>query len=569
MRNRYWIHLAALLAAALSLGCKVFAPPLSAPERWGMVWHEVAAEHVVLATDLDVEDARELAAEAETTFEALRRAAFRGVPAPRRGLRIVHFSRSEDFHRLAPGTVRGYFDARPLDDPDEEPAVVLRGPRSRLALAHELVHALVARTLPGAPPWLDEGLAEYFETIELREGFAYVGGPPGRGGLSRLLAGAAGIPDAQTLLSMRSDRFFPSGFAFPFVNEARAFANYVGSWGLAGVLVEHPDYRGRFDQLFDARTVEPGKSVYETVFSGVPAARLEVAYRGYVSEPHVRRAIPYRPGATPQLSAREMTPAEIRVLWARLLYSPSRKSNLDDAREHIDRALVLSPRSAEAWFWKGWLQRGTGDLAGAERSIDVAVGLEPDAARYLLGSILVADALEELGPLDERRRAKRGERLARLSTVARSAGALDRVARYELAAGDAKEALAITRRALAAHPRCAMCLFTLISAALGLRKYDTAAFAMDRLIAIFGDAADGSWQALADFYMKRARCAACNASRHPEEGQRRRLERLLEKRRRSRRHDRLHTFHLEDGGPAPPGYGDEPERAAPPGAGGR
>lgn len=533
MRNVYWNHLAVLLAAVLSVGCKVFAPALSAPERWGITWHEVAAEHVVLATDIDLDEARELAAEAETTFEALRRVAFRGVAAPRRGLRIVYFSRTEDFTRTARLPAGGYFAASLFDDPDEEPTIVLRPSSNRReALTHEIVHALVDRALPFAPLWLDEGLAEYYETIELRDGFAHVGGSPPRGWIERLLASGDDAPSAQALFSMPFVEFHPRGFALPFANESKRTANYLGSWGLAGLLVDDPDHRGWLDRIFDARTVEPGKSVYETAFSGVPAAELEAAYRGYLkSDSHARRAVPYRPGAKPQVSAREMTPAEIRILWARLLYAPCRESDVDFAREHLDAAVALSPRSAEAWFWKGWLLRQTDDLHGAERSIDVALSLEPEAPRPLLGAVLVADALQKAGPLDERRRRKRDEHLARLSTVARSMGALRRVAEYRLTADDAEGALQLTRRALAAHPQCVMCYFTLSEAALQLGKPRTAAFAMERVVAFLGDDEKGARQRLADSYLAKARLAEGNLlPRDPLKALRRRqLQRLLEK----------------------------------------
>ncbi len=535
MRHLHWNHLAVLLAAVLSVGCKVFAPALSAPERWGITWHEVAAEHVVLATDIDLAEARELAAEAETTFEALRKVAFRGVSAPRRGLRIVYFSRTEDFTRTTRIPAAGYFAASLFDDPDEEPTIVLRRTGNRKeTFTHEIVHALVGRALPFAPTWLDEGLAEYYETIELRDGFAHVGGSPPRGWIERLLASGDDAPSAQALFSMSFLEFHPIGLALPFANESKRTANYLGSWGLAGLLVDDPDHRGWLDRMFDARTVEPGKSVYETAFSGVPAAELEAAYRGYLrSDSHARRAVPYRPGAKPQVTAREMTPAEIRILWARLLYAPCRESDADFAREHLDAALALSPRSAEAWFWKGWLLRQTDDLHGAERSIDVALSLEPDVPRHLLGAVLVADALQKVRQLDERRRRKRDEHLARLSTVARSMGALRRVAEYRLTADDAEGALQLTRRALAAYPRCVMCYFTLADAALLLGKPRTAAFAMERVVAFLGDDAKGARQRLADSYLAKARLVEGNlVPRDPvKELRRRQLQRLLRERR--------------------------------------
>jgi len=562
MQRRTWLRLIVLLAAALlALGCKVFAPPLYGPERSGTVWHEVTATHVVLATDLDVQDARELAARAETTFEALRHVAFRGVPAPRHGLRIVYFTRSADFSRVAPRSAAGYFVATLSEDPEEEGAVVLGASgRSQTLLAHELVHALVQRALPMAPRWLDEGLAEYYETIELRDGAASFGGPPGRTAISRLLAAAAGVPDAQTLLSIPWHGFASDESSLPFVHEAKAFADYVGSRALAGLLVEHPDYLDRLDRIFAARTVEPGKSVYETAFAGIPGESLEAAYRAYLGEPHVPIKVPHASATgAPPLEVREMTPAEIHVLWARLLWHGGGKSARSSADEHIDRAVALSPKSAEAWFWKGWFQRQTEDLAGAELSIDNALRLEPEVPRYLLGAVLVADAFEKRSLLSDARREKRDRHLARLSRVARSMGGLRRIAKHKLDAGEPEEALAITRRALAAHPQCVKCLSTRIRAALQLDKYDVAAFAAERIIALSGDQDGDSWQSLHDSFLESARCAR-GKSPDMERDRRRRERRLMRERDRFWHRGGPGPNHPEDGDPVPRGYGDVEER---------
>ena len=54
-------------------------------------------------------------------------------------------------------------------------------------LRHELVHDVYARNFGAAPPWLNEGVAQYFSTVELIDGQIHiVGGPPGRGPSPRI-----------------------------------------------------------------------------------------------------------------------------------------------------------------------------------------------------------------------------------------------------------------------------------------------------------------------------------------------------------------------------------------------
>lgn len=551
----------ALLAAALSLGCKVFAPTLSAPERWGFVWREAVTEHVVVATDVDEEKARAVAVVAETRIQALRRVAFRGIALPPRWLRIVCFSRSEDFRRAGPAMAEGVFEAGLPNDIEDEPTVLLRCRDTEAPLTHEIVHALVARAIPFAPRWLHEGLATYYETMELRDGAVHVGGPVGMGSLARLLASASGAPDVRDLVGRQAEEFYPTGFSFPFVNEARTFANYRGSWALAGVLLETPEYRDHVDRLFWHGPAEPGKRIYDTIFAGLDPVKLEAEYRAYLDADHPRRAIPHRPAREVRASVREMPPAEVRILWARLF--PWERKHLERVHGYLDEALALAPRSAGAWFWRGWLSKSEGDLTAAARSIDVALALEPEQPMFLLGAVLVADALEEAGRLDDAGRGRRELRLSLLEKTARGAQALVRVAAHQRSAGKGGVALQTAWRAIDATPDCFTCYFALARAAVAAGKPGTAAFAIERLTTYIGDIEELDLLSHERYYLELRRRSLPPGRWDARE---RRRQRFLHRYRRERPrwlHDGRHPLLPADGAPVPHGFDELPPPADP------
>jgi hypothetical protein len=58
----------------------------------------------------------------------------------------------------------GYYDA------DRREVVLFLGEHFRSTAAHELSHATLRRRIPDPPPWLNEGLAEYFEYARVEDG---------------------------------------------------------------------------------------------------------------------------------------------------------------------------------------------------------------------------------------------------------------------------------------------------------------------------------------------------------------------------------------------------------------
>jgi hypothetical protein len=189
-----------LAAALLSVsGCAHPQVGFVCPTRGGRPWLEVRSAHHVLSTDLDEDHARELAGLLEDAYvafdaffnvppdvsaEPLPVLAFRSrvayeevVARPSQAVMIASGRGLSVVLTLAP-RVQG--SATREEQAFNEGWVTDAHMREigAVAVRHELAHAFAHRVIPRQPWWVAEGLAEYLETVEVRDGRAYYGELP-------------------------------------------------------------------------------------------------------------------------------------------------------------------------------------------------------------------------------------------------------------------------------------------------------------------------------------------------------------------------------------------------------
>src|SRR5262245_10503366 len=155
-----------MIVAALGAtsGC---ASALSAcPEKGGRSWREISSEHFSLTTDLDSSAARETVTDLETFRAALLRSAWPGAAAQPEGrIQVYGLSRTSDFTHRYRAQVGGFFTQALY-----QPTIVLAntsGLAGASAIKHEMVHFLARLYQPKQTTWLSEGLAMFFETLEI------------------------------------------------------------------------------------------------------------------------------------------------------------------------------------------------------------------------------------------------------------------------------------------------------------------------------------------------------------------------------------------------------------------
>jgi hypothetical protein len=171
---RAWVI---LLWSLLAVGCAGGARA-AATSGGGAAWRRLQTEHVDLITDLPEADALTAATGLERTREALLRAAWSKLSSTRQTarLRVVALASGLDFERYFGRDLDGFHTGLNGD------TIVLWGTpkhwerRERVTdvsttstFRHELVHHLAAGIYGRQPRWFAEGLAQFLETISIRD----------------------------------------------------------------------------------------------------------------------------------------------------------------------------------------------------------------------------------------------------------------------------------------------------------------------------------------------------------------------------------------------------------------
>jgi hypothetical protein len=199
-------------------------------------WSLARSAHFEVYAQAGPEDARSVL----LWFEQLHAFFLRQTELPldnRPPLRIVVFRSATEYepYRIGP-TADAYYVATESRD-----YIVMahRGAGDFQVAAHEYWHFVEHAGTLQLPPWLNEGLAEFFSTVRLGESASLAGSEPA--GRSRLLRSRAWMPLTELLAlpadsPRRDDRETSDLF-------------YAESWALADMLILAPEYAPRFHEL--------------------------------------------------------------------------------------------------------------------------------------------------------------------------------------------------------------------------------------------------------------------------------------------------------------------------------
>jgi Tfp pilus assembly protein PilF len=290
---------------------------------------------------------------------------------------VIVFASSETFKGYAPfdadgkpAPVSGFF----LGHPHGDFIVVDAGADDvRRVLYHEAIHRFLQHHLPEAPLWLNEGLAEFYSTIELGRGEAWIGRQvvehvvrlehQQRRPLGDLLATA----DADRDEAARGD----GGAA---VHDG---VFYAEAWALVHHLLVGEDggreavarYAGRL------RDGEDPTAAFVEEFGDLAALdrRIDQELRRAPREP--LRVVVRDPVGAADLQAPSLPPADLhyRLGWLLSHHSPARTA---PARVQFESALALDPGHAGAITGIGWLAELAGDDDAARQHYARALELD-------------------------------------------------------------------------------------------------------------------------------------------------------------------------------------------------
>jgi tetratricopeptide (TPR) repeat protein len=499
--------LAAALLAASTFGCAAVRAPLTCPESGGARWTEVTSAHFVLHTDAEPAEARAFVAQFEGLYGALALVTHRPATAAAR-IEVVHFERRKDFYEIAgrDPTMKAYFTPEAPGDLEPQPTMVLYGedlPQdARETFLHELSHRFLDARFASLPVWLNEGLAQYYATLEATPDRVVLGAPGGldvsdrplmwsswRGSAETLQLPSGKAPRVRDLIDGDRASFYVMrpGVARAALSNAdreRKSVNYATAWKLVRYLMDGPDAgdRARFTSFLAAlEHGEPARASFLAAF-GRDLPRVEEAFRRYLTQDSATRRVvqhPLEPGAT-DATARPMSDAEVHLLWARLL--PHTPAFTDLIRRQLDEALARESSSPEVRYRRAIFFMRVEQIDEASRELAAALATRPDDPRYLLASALWHYRRAELAKQDEVHIPP--ELLEHLARTASTASQMNLAVLQLAASGRTEEGSRLLDRALAADPLCWQCQKTRAILLSERGETDAALAAMDRVIAL-------------------------------------------------------------------------------------
>jgi tetratricopeptide (TPR) repeat protein len=462
---------ALLVASTVWLGAAGCARgPFVCPARGGAAWRELQSRHFVLRTDLPRSQARAALADFERSYDAFASLVFPSTrpdtPHPR--VDFVLFRSEEDFRALAPESATGYFLTQQNNDVEHTPAIAMHGGLREVVdrrFQHELTHRFLAHRVREAPPWLEEGLAEYYSTLRLVPGEAIVGDLPVRRVFRTELytsaalherwveqrVAIADVPTLRALLDADYDTFHR-----PEVE----VAHYAAAWALVHMLSnERLGYRARFHAFVDGLAAGASSAdAWAESFGGLPRDQIERDYRRYVQRLEMDSVrVPWTTADRGRVeSERRLDDGEVHLLWARTRPWDSRE-NIIRAEVDLEEAVTTSPRSAEAHYWMALYDERRRRFHHAEVELQRALELRPGDQRFLLALAELLWDEDSARPDGERSLERVDAVVAKLTPVARTPHALNFIARYYGERGQLDAGLPFARRAVEMGPGCWEC----------------------------------------------------------------------------------------------------------------
>src|SRR5262245_42583692 len=236
---------------------------------------------------------------------------------------------------------------------------------------HELTHYFLSRSLQPRPAWLNEGLAEYFATVDIDDDAAYVGG---------LSQDRLQLLKTERLLPLKD--FFAVDDRSPFYNETeKANVFYAQAWAFVHFL-NHGLYKNQFHSyLSDLAHREVKFSDY--VKTDLTA--LEIEFDTYLKL-RVRTVGREKLKISSEgwtMKTQPIQDADVELAIAEVFISGGR---LDDARKHLEKVAGIDEEFPRASYYRGVLARITGEGNPREYFVDALMdpNLGPRAAVHLV-----------------------------------------------------------------------------------------------------------------------------------------------------------------------------------------
>jgi tetratricopeptide (TPR) repeat protein len=449
--------------------------PLTPPQTRD-TWRSVRTNNLFVIGNADAEKLRQVAVWLEFFHSAFARLVSRNVIDSSVPTTVVVFRDEASFipfkplYQGRPANISGFF--QPGEDVNY--IAISLDPRERDPYStafHEYIHLHLKDNVPGVPVWLNEGLAEFYGSLQFSGGEALLGAPLGH--YLRLLRNQEMLP-LTTLLSINTSS--------PHYNEQDKSGMFYGeSWALVHYLMlgggpGRPEQFKRFLQQV-ARGDDAAKAI-ESSF-GMSLAAVERELESYVRRedlPSLRLASGDDPQAYASYTAMQrqsLSEGEANYYLGDLLLHIGRES---DAERYFKQAIALDPNFVPPYAALGQIAVHQQQYADAKKYLQKAVTTPQNyLIHYLYAFVLSREGMTPSGHITEYSRenaAVMREQLQRAIKLKPDfASAYYILAIVDLTTEQLDEALAMAQKARQLAP--GKSTYTLLLAEIYARRSDT------------------------------------------------------------------------------------------------
>lgn len=316
-------------------------------------------------------------------YEQLRAffAAMGGPKAARSAtVRVIVFASEQEY---GPYRLRSTADAYYVGGESQDSIVMGTGDPSKFGLAaHEYAHLVLRDSEPRLPPWLKEGMAEFFATLRIREHATGLGGVlPGR---LQTLRRRTWMPIAE-LMAISEE-------AQEHQQRSEADLFYAESWALTEMLALAPGYAPQF-HTFVSRigSGTAGMEALRTIYgkSGEMVARDLQVWLNQRALPVIQLPEIVTPQLAVQVSI--VTPPAVRALLAQVLLAAGEFDRAEAMFRSLESDVPEADIAARVSAGLGAIALHRGDSEGARRAWKRAIDQGISDAKLCYQYAILAD----------------------------------------------------------------------------------------------------------------------------------------------------------------------------------
>jgi len=340
-------------------------------------WVQVSSDTYIVKSSAGVERAKRVLKELEGFHQLIGSTlVFSNTELPELPIEVLLVGDEATLQELEPEyngrkvAVAGYYQSGPDRD-----FIVLSGrvfPDTLTSVVyHELTHYFLARSLQRRPTWLNEGLAEYFSTAEIRE--------------DEILLGALSTDRLQLLKTTSTlplKEFFSVDSSSPYYNESsKASVYYAQAWAFMHYMM-HGEHAARFRQYLKA--LEKGDADL-LQYLAVSERDLDAGFQNYLKvfvQRSMRNVVKVS-GEERDVRIQSIPDIEAQMSMAEILFAHGK---LAEARRHLEILSEQAPDSTRVSYYRGLLARLDNNSAAREFFVDALLDplLAPRAAIQLV-----------------------------------------------------------------------------------------------------------------------------------------------------------------------------------------